>query len=114
MGEDGRSHYIAVAVDSINAINHRDSQAAVQGCVLELVDHLRPSCRRVSLGRAAAAAEDAADSKGTDILKGEAVLFDQGHLADLFFEAHLLDKIFDAVFNWRIRVQVDRIRRERR
>ena len=96
-----------MAVDSIHPIDDRDFQARGKRLFLESRDHRIPGLGSVLTRRTTASAENGTDGILEDVAGFDAVLFHLGHLADLFFECHALQQIFEARFDGLGRIGVE-------
>ena len=96
MREDRRALDLAVAVDGVDAVEHRDPEPRRQRLALEAVVHLDPRRRVVRLGQRVGAGQHRAEQEVVDL---RAVLqrlhVGLGHLADLLVERHLREQRLD-------------------
>ncbi len=94
--EDRRALEPAVAVDRVDAVDHRDPEARRQRLALVAVVHVDPGVGGVGPRQRVGAAQHRPDHQIVDLAPGvQRVLVDLGHLADLLVERHLSEQRLD-------------------
>ena len=89
LGEDRGARDVVVAVDGVDAVEHRDAEPGVERRVLVVLDHPVPAGRVVLRGGATAAAQDRAEQQVRHALRVDRALLELGHLPDLLLDGHL-------------------------
>ena len=87
--EDRGADDVVVAVDGVDAVQHRDAEPRVERRVLVVLDHPVPAGRVVLCRGSAAAAEHRAEELGRHALGVDRALLQLGHLPDLLLDRHL-------------------------